>query len=91
MRKAHLVCVLLLTVCVRLGPAHASTDAAAHRVTFCVVSDWQISDEHLTHLAERLVMEDPDFVLIPGDLVMANGADQEPVGSVQEQHRREED
>ena len=78
MRKAHLVCVLLLTVCVQLGPAHASTDAAAHRVTFCVVSDWQISDEHLTHLAERLVMEDPDFVLIPGDLVMANGADPTP-------------
>ena len=47
-------------------------------LTFCVVADWQIPDDNLTHLAERLVAESPDFVVIPGDLVMANGANPAP-------------
>ena len=78
MRKAHLGCLVLLVVCAQLRPSPASADTVAERVSFCVVADWQYSDEHLTHLAERLVTEDPDFVLIPGDLVMAKGADPEP-------------
>ena len=47
-------------------------------LTFCVVADWQIPDDNLTHLAERLVAEKPEFVVIPGDLVMAKGADPAP-------------
>ena len=47
-------------------------------LTFCVVADWQIPDDNLTHLAERLVAESPAFVVIPGDLVMANGANPAP-------------
>ena len=51
---------------------------ASSELTFCVVADWQIPDDNLTHLAERLVAENPEFVVIPGDLVMAKGADPAP-------------
>jgi len=47
-------------------------------LTFCVVADWHTEDDNFTRLAGCLLLERPDLVLIPGDLVMANGGDPEP-------------
>ena len=45
---------------------------------FCVVADWHGAHEPFSQLANRLIEERPEFVLVPGDLVNAKGGDSAP-------------
>jgi hypothetical protein len=50
----------------------------AQRLTFFVLGDPQLHEPFLRTIVARIAAERPDFVLIPGDLCMANGADPAP-------------
>ena len=48
------------------------------RVTFFVLGDPQYHDDFLRTMVARIAAENPDFVLMPGDCCIANGADPRP-------------
>ena len=73
-----LLCVVLAATTVVMARTARAQVATADQLTFVVVGDWQIADDHVTQLAERLMAENPDLILIPGDLVMAEGGDPAP-------------
>ena len=55
-----------------------SSEACEEKITFCVLGDPQALDDGVRVLVEKIAEENPDFVLIPGDCIMANGADPQP-------------
>ena len=51
--------------------AEKESRVRADELRFCVVADWHGAHEPFGELANRLIEERPEFVLVPGDLVNA--------------------
>ncbi|MBI2844083.1 MAG: metallophosphoesterase [Armatimonadetes bacterium] len=58
--------------------AQTAETSGQERITFFVLGDTQGHEDFLHTLVARIAAEKPDFVLIPGDCCMANGADPKP-------------
>lgn len=58
--------------------AEKESRVRADELRFCVVADWHGAHEPFGELANRLIEERPEFVLVPGDLVNAKGGDPAP-------------